>query len=260
MEFQDTLKVFDFDGKCVRVVEIDGQPWWVARDVCHILGLANVKMSVSKLDEDEKGTSKICTPGGNQSMTVINESGLYCLIMRSNKAEAKKFRRWITMHVLPEIRRHGAYLTDRKIAEILSSPDTIIKLAHDLKAERENCAVLLEKLNDDLPKVLFAESVEASVSTILIGDLAKIMKQNGIDIGPNRLFEWMRDNGYLMKNSGSRNMPTQKAMEAGLFKISERVICDPSGSLFLMRTTRVTGRGQVYFINLFMNSYEHDIA
>jgi prophage antirepressor-like protein len=239
-------------------VEKDGQPWWVAKDICEILGIANVTDTLNKvLDDEEKfaldfGEAKNygfehATAGVN----VINESGLYTIISRSNKPEARRFRKWVTSEVLPSIRKHGGYLTDRKIEEVLEDPDTIIRLAQKLKTEREKCRVLEAKVDEDHSKVLFAESVAASESSILIGDLAKLIRQNGIATGPKRLFNWLRENGYLMKIGESRNMPTQKAMELGLFKVKERAIDNPDGSIFVTRTTKVTGRGEVYFMNLF---------
>jgi anti-repressor protein len=253
-ESQNALKVFDFDGRQVRIVEKDDQPWWVAKDVCDVLEHSNSRKAIELLDDDEKGVSKVYTLGGMQDMTVINESGLYTLITRSNKLEARRFRKWVTSEVLPSIRKHGGYLTDRKIEEVLSDPDTLIHLAQNLKAEREKCRVLEDKVNEDHPKVLFAESVAASESSILIGDLAKLIRQNGIATGPKRLFNWLRENGYLMKIGESRNMPTQKAMELGLFEVKERAIDNPDGSIFVTKTTKVTGRGQIYLINLLRDS------
>jgi anti-repressor protein len=254
MDSGNALKVFEFEGSRVRVVEKDGQPWWVAKDVCDVLKHSNSRMAIELLDDDEKGLSKVYTPGGIQDMTVISESGLYTLITRSNKPEARKFRKWVTSNVLPSIRKFGGYLTGRKIEEILTDPDTIIQLARNIKAEKERCGALEAKIDADRPKVIFAESVEASDSSILVGDLAKLMRQNGIEIGPRRLFEWMRQNGYLMKLGESRNMPTQRSMESGLFEVKERTIDNPDGKILLTRTAKITGRGQVFFLNLFMDS------
>jgi anti-repressor protein len=248
---QNALKVLDFEGRKVRIVEKDGQPWWVAKDVCDVLGHSNSRKAIELLDDDEKGVSKVYTLGGMQDMAVVSESGLYTLITRSNKPEARKFRKWVTSEVLPSVRKFGGYLTDRKIEDILTDPDTIIQLAMNIKAVREQCHSLEAKIDADRPKVIFAESVEASSSSILVGDLAKLMRQNGVEIGPRRLFEWMRRNGYLMKVGESRNMPTQRAMEAGLFEIKERAIDNPDGSILVTRTTKVTGHGSIYFINLF---------
>jgi anti-repressor protein len=253
------LSVFNFEGKSVRVVEHRGEPWWVAKDVCDVLGVTNPTEALRRLDDDEKFALSY-TEGKNlgfshatAGVNIINESALYALIMRGKKTEARRFRKWVTSSVLPSIRRHGGYLTDEKIEEALTDPDTIIRLAQTLKAEREKRLALEAKAGEDRPRVLFAQSVEASDCSILIGDLAKLIRQNGVRVGPKRLFEWMRENGYLMKNGDSRNMPTQRAMEAGLFKIRERAIDNPDGSIFLARTTKVTGRGQVFFMNLFLS-------
>ncbi|GHV48319.1 hypothetical protein FACS1894204_12520 [Synergistales bacterium] len=188
-------------------------------------------------------------------MTVISESGLYALIMRSNKPEARKFRKWVTSEVLPSIRKHGGYLTERKLKEALDDPDSMIRLFQNMKADREKIRALEAKENANRPKIIFAESVEASSSSILIGDLAKLIRQNNCEIGPNRLFEWLRQNGYLMKGGESRNMPTQRAMEAGWFQVKERTLGNPDGSVLVTRTTKVTGKGQVFFINFFRNMF-----
>jgi anti-repressor protein len=255
MDSGNALKVFEFEGAKVRVVEKGGQPWWVAKDVCDVLGLANPTEAVKPLDDAEKGSLRMSegtSPrGGNPNMAVINESGLYVLITRSNKPEARKFRKWVTSDVLPSVRKFGGYLTGRKIEEILTDPDTIIQLARNIKTEKERCRALEAKIDADRPKVIFAESVEASDSSILVGDLAKLIRQNGVEIGPRRLFEWMRQNGYLMKLGESKNMPTQKSMESGLFEVKERTIDNPDGKILLTRTTKVTGRGQVFFLHLF---------
>jgi prophage antirepressor-like protein len=261
---QDALKVFDFEDWKVRIVEKDGQPWWVAKDVCDVLGLTNPTEAIKPLDDDEKmglRNSEVAPLLGleanitlyPQGLNVISESGLYTLITRSNKPEARRFRKWVTSEVLPSVHRHGGYLTGRKIEEVLSDPDTLIRLARNLKAEREKRRALEAKVDEDHPKVLFAESVAASESSILIGDLAKLIRQNGIAIGPKRLFKWLRENGYLMKIGESRNMPTQKSMELGLFEVKERAIDNPDGSIFVTRTTKVTGR-EVYFMNLFRDN------
>jgi anti-repressor protein len=218
-----------------------------------VLEHSNSRKAIELLDDDEKGVSKVYTLGGTQNMTVVSEYGLYTLITRSNRPEACKFRRWVTSEILPSIRKHGGYLTDRKLEEILNDPDTFIRLAQNLKTEREKRQILEAKVNEDYSKVLFADLVEASDSSILIGDFAKLIKQNGCEIGPKRLFDWMRQNGYLMKSGESWNMLTQRAMEAGWFEVRERAIGHPDGSILLTRTTKVTGCGQVYFLNLFMN-------
>lgn len=194
-------------------------------------------------------------------MTIINESGLYALITRSNKPEAKKFRKWVTSEVLPSIRKQGVYMTPEVLERAVTNPDFMIGVLTQLKEEQERRArleeqekVLTAKIEQDYPKVLFADSVSASETSILIGDLAKLISQNGYDIGQNRLFEWLREMGYLMKNSGSKNMPTQRAIEMNLFEVLERTIDNPDGSIRITRTTKVTGKGQVYFVNKFLGN------
>lgn len=192
-------------------------------------------------------------------MAVVNEPGLYSLVLRSRKPEAKAFKRWITHEVIPAIRKHGGYLTPQKVEEVLLNPDTIIRLATDLKAERERRLALEAENVKNAPKVLFADSVAASHTDILIGDLAKLLRQNGIEIGQKRLFEWLRENGYLIKQRGlSWNMPTQKAMELGLFRVKETTINKPDGSVQISKTTKVTGKGQIYFVEKFLSEKEGD--
>jgi anti-repressor protein len=190
-------------------------------------------------------------------MTIINESGLYSLVLSSKLSTAKKFKRWVTSEVIPSIRKHGAYMTPDKLEEVLLKPDTLIQLAQNLKTEQEKRRALEVKVEEQKPKVLFAESVEAAKTSILIGELAKLLKQNGINIGQNRLFEWLRNNGYLIKRQGSDyNMPTQRAMEMGLFEIKETTITHSDGHIHVSKTPKVTGKGQVYFVNLFVSKEE----
>ena len=178
----------------------------------------------------------------------INESGLYTLIIRSRKPEAKKFRKWITSEVLPAIRKTGMYATE----DLLENPDLAIKAFQQLKEEREKRKLLESKVEEQKPKVLFADSVESSETSILIGDLAKLIKQNGHDIGQNRLFEWLRNNDYLIKSGERKNMPTQKSMDLKLFEVKERTVNNPDGSIRVTKTTKVTGKGQIYFLNYFL--------
>lgn len=179
----------------------------------------------------------------------IPESDLFRLIIKSKLPGAERFERWVFEEVLPSIRKHGAYMTHEKIQEALRNPDTVIQLATDLKREMEERRKLEGVIDDNRPKVLFADSVETSRTTILIGDLAKILNQNGVDTGQKRLFQWMRDSGYLIKSGESRNMPTQRSMDQGLFEVKERSVSNPDGSMRITRTTKVTGKGQIYFIN-----------
>ncbi|ARF66704.1 phage repressor protein/antirepressor Ant [Paenibacillus larvae subsp. pulvifaciens] len=242
------LQVFNFTGKDVRVIMKDGHPWWVAKDVCDVLGIKNNRDALSRMDEDEKGVVSIDTLGGAQQMQVLNESGLYSLILGSRKPEAKQFKRWVTHEVLPAIRKTGMYATD----ELLDDPELLIQAATKLKEEREVRRQLEAQVKSDRPKVLFADSVTASPTSILVGELAKMLKQNGFDIGEKRLFEWMRKQGYLIKRKGTdRNIPTQRAMEMGLFEIKETAVTHSDGHVTINKTSKVTGKGQVYFINKF---------
>ena len=188
-------------------------------------------------------------------MTVINESGLYNVVLRSDKPEAKPFRKWVTSEVLPSIRKHGAYMTPQKIEEVLLNPDTVIQLATNLKTEREKRRELERQAEKDKPLVTFANSVSVAKTSILIGELAKLLKQNGIEMGQNRLFTWMRKNGYLISRKGTDyNMPTQRSMEMKLFEIKETTISHGDGHTSLNKTPKVTGKGQIYFINLFLKA------
>lgn len=251
------LKIFENTefGK-VRATEINGEAWLVGKDVAEILGYSDTNKAVAMhVDEEDKLNDKTASSLGQRGGWLINESGLYSLIISSKLPQAKKFKRWVTAEVLPSIRKHGAYMTPQKIEEVLLSPDTIIKLATDLKAEREKRMKLQRETEVLKPKALFADAVSASKTSILIGDLAKLLRQNGHDIGQRRLFEWMRENGYLIKQRGaSWNMPTQKSMERGLFEIKETTISHGDGHTSISKTVKVTGKGQVYFINKFMAS------
>ena len=247
------LQIFNYQSNEVRTIQKNGEPWFVLKDVCQVLGIGNSRMAADRLDPDEKGVSQIDTPGGKQEMTCINESGLYNVILRSDKPEAKPFRKWVTSEVLPAIRRHGAYMTPETIEKALTDPDTIIQLATTLKEERAARLALEAQAQADKPKVLFADAVATSKTSILIGELAKLISQNGISIGQNRLFAWMRDNGYLIRRKGSDyNMPTQRSMELCLFEIKETVVAHADGHTSTNKTPKVTGKGQQYFINLFL--------
>lgn len=242
----------------VRTIVKNDEVWFIGRDIAEALGYSDTKSAlIDHVDIEDKNIFKsgdlpplnFVIP--NRGMTFINESGLYSLVLSSKLPNAKKFKRWITKEVIPSIRKHGGYLTPAKIEEVLSNPDTIIKLATELKQERAKRIEHEQKIEADKPKVLFAEAVETAKSSILVGELAKLIKQNGIDIGQQRLFNFMRENGYLIKQKGSAyNMPTQKSMNLGLFEIKERTI-NHSDHVEIVKTPKVTGKGQIYFINLF---------
>jgi anti-repressor protein len=185
-------------------------------------------------------------------MLFINESGLFSLILRSNKPEAKQFRKWLTSEVLPSIRKHGGYLTPQKIEEALLNPDTLIQLATNLKEERQKRISAETAVQEQAPKVLFADAVSTSARSVLVSELAKVLKQNGVDMGQNRLFSWLREHGYLCSRGEYYNQPTQRAMELGLFEIKKTSIAKPDGSVLVSCTTKVTGKGQIYFVNKFI--------
>ena len=238
----------------VRTLTIDGEPYFVAKDVAEILGYSNSRKAIADhVDEEDKNTVTIRDGKGNPNQTVINESGLYSLILSSKLPNAKKFKHWVTAEVLPSIRKHGAYMTDSTLEQALTSPDFLIKLATELKTEKEKRQALEVQVEENKPKVLFADAVSVSNTSILVGDLAKIIKQNGVNIGANRLFAWLRDNGYLIKRKGSDyNMPTQYSMDLKLFEVKETVITHSDGHTSISKTPKVTGKGQQYFVNKFL--------
>lgn len=238
----------------IRRVEINGEFWLIGKDVAQALGYSNPRKALADhVDEEDKGVTKCDTLGGAQDITIINESGLYSLVLSSKLPTAKKFRRWVTSEVLPSIRKHGAYMTPETLEAAILNPDYLIKVATALKQETEKRKALEAKVQTDAPKVLFADSVAASTSTVLIGELAKIMRQNGINMGEKRLFQWMRDNGYLVKRKGTdHNMPTQLSMEQGLFRVKETVISHSDGHTSISKTPKVTGKGQTFFLNKFL--------
>ncbi len=232
-------KVFQYKGSNVRTVVRDGEPWFVAKDVCEILEIDNPAQALARLDDDERSTIILNEGIGNPHRSTVNEPGLYSLILGSRKKEAKKFKRWITHEVLPSIRKTGVYVAPQVDSKML------YQIAQTLEAkERE-----IETMK---PKALFAEAVTASKSSILVGELAKILRQNGVDIGQNRLFGWMRSNGYLCSKGESFNLPTQRAMDLEVCDIKKTTINKPDGSSFVTRTTKITGKGQVYFVNKFL--------
>ena len=256
----EELKIFnnpDFGN--IRATIINNEPFFVGKDVAEVLGYSNSRKALSDhVDQEDKGVTICDTLGGKQEMTVINESGVYALVFSSKLPNAKQFKRWVTSEVLPTIRKHGAYATPATIESIIADPDNGIKLLTALKEEQEKRKALQTQIAEQKPKVIFAEAVSASKTSILIGDLAKILKQNGIDIGQKRLFAWLRDNGYLIKGGSSKNMPTQRAMEMGLFVVKEGSYVNGEGVNVTTKTTKLTGKGQIYFINKFKGESTDD--
>lgn len=246
------LKVFENSefGK-VRVSVVDGEPLFCLSDVCNVIGISNSRNVKSRLDIEDVRQMDTLTEGGNQQVTFVTESGLYDVIIRSDSEKAKPFRRWVTTDVLPSIRKHGAYMTPETIEKALTSPDFIIQLATQLKNEQEKRKQAEAKIEADKPKVLFSEAVEASKKSILIRELAKIITQNGYQIGEKQLYERLRKAGYLCSVGESRNQPSQTYMNIGLFEIKKRIVMDGAESK-VYNTTVVTPKGVRYFINKFL--------
>lgn len=252
------LQIFNFRGLDVRTVLIDGEPYFVGKDVADVLGYKKPENAVANhVDEEDKTTTLIQGTGSNyKSKTVIvNESGLYSLILSSKLPTAKKFKHWVTSEVLPAIRQHGAYMTDEKAFDVVNNKSGLADLLQQAADQLKQKDIQIAEMK---PKALFADSVATSNSTILVGELAKILRGNGIEIGQNRLFDWLRKNGYLISKKGSSyNLPTQKSMNLGLFKIKETTINHSNGSVSISKTAKVTGKGQQYFINKFLNCMSH---
>lgn len=246
-----TLQTFNFEQNEVRTILVKDEPYFVGKDVAEILGYSNgPKAMRDHVDEEDKLTERIVISGQNREVIVINESGLYSLILKSKLPNAKKFKRWVTSEVLPAIRKHGAYLTDEKAYDITHNPNSLADLLLQAGEQLKQKELVIKELQ---PKALFAEAVETSKTSILVSELAKILKGNGVDIGQRRLFDWLRANGYLIKRIGSEwNMPTQKSMNLGLFEIKETTINKPDGHIQISKTSKVTGKGQTYFVNKFL--------
>lgn len=231
----------------VRAVEIQGEPWLVGKDVAESLGYTNPRKAIiDHVEPEDKGVTKCDTLGGNQNLTVINESGLYSLVFGSKLPEAKKFKHRVTSEVLPSIRRDGGYMH--------TTPDMTDEeiMARAVLLGQKKIEEQAKRIQEMRPKEIFADRVSASESSILVGDLAKLLKQNGVDMGQKRLFRWLRDKGYLIKYGISYNLPTQRSMELGLFEIKETTITHSDGHISISKTVKVTGKGQVYFVNKFL--------
>lgn len=233
----------------IRALSIDGAPWFVGKDIAERLGYTNpLKAIRDHVDPEDKGVNEMDTPGGRQPLIFINESGLYSLVLSSKLPSAKAFKRWVTHEVIPTIRKTGGYVNDTSAFVNAYFPELTEAQKSVIGAMLDESRRMGQQLKEQAPKVLFADAVTASSTSILIGELAKLIKQNGVEIGQNRLFKWLQENGFLMRD----NMPTQYAMERGLFVVTERTINNPDGSVRITRTTKVTGKGQTYFINRFL--------
>lgn len=241
----------------VRTIEENGKPLFCGSDVARALGYArpNDAISAHCRCTVKRRIPHPQSPDKEIEISFIPEGDVYRLIVRSKLPSAEKFERWVFDEVLPTIRKHGAYLTPETLEAALLNPDYLIKLATALKEETEKRKALEAREKENAPKVLFADSVGTSESTILVGDLAKIIRQNGVDIGRTRMFDWLRSSGYLMKDGQSKNMPTQYSMELGLMEIKERTVSTPSGTI-INKTPVITGKGQLYFVNKFLATEE----
>lgn len=230
----------------IKIIDKNGEPWFVASDISKALDFRDAYSATRGLDDDEKLLHKLCVAGQTREIILINEPGLYSLIIKSRKPEAKKFKRWVTHEVLPSIRKTGQYDISQD-SYMIEDP---IQRAKKWIKEQEEKQVLIEQVKRNKSKVLFAEAVSASKNSILVRELATILKQNGIDTGQNRLYTWLRDNGYLIKRKGTdHNMPTQKSMELELFEIKETSIVHSDESISISKTPKVTGKGSQYFVN-----------
>lgn len=246
--------LFDYEGKQLRVAVKNGEPYFCAADVCGILDIGNPTDAVKRLDEDELDSIEVIDSLGRTQVTNgVNEPGLYSLVLGSRKPEAKQFKRWITHEVIPQIRKTGTYSLQSQDSYMIEDP---IARAKRWIEEQEEKKLLQTTLEEQKPQVLFAKAVEASQNSILVGELAKLLRQNGVNIEQNRLFEKLREEGYLIKRGESYNQPTQYSMELGLFEIKKRVFNEPNGTTRTTATTKVTGKGQIYFINKFKTEME----
>lgn len=250
----NSLQLFDFEGNQVRTLNIDNEPWFVGKDVAEILGYSRTADAIrAHVDGEDKGVGKIQTPGGKQNLTIINESGVYSLILSSKMPNAKKFKHWVTSEVLPAIRKHGAYMTDKKAFDVVNNKDGLASLLQQAADQLRQKDIQIAEMK---PKAMLADVITASETSILVGEMAKILKKNGVDTGQNRFFNWLRVNGYLIKRKGTDyNMPTQKSMNLKLFEIKERTIVD-GNSTRIVKTPKITGNGQQYFTNLFLGKKE----
>lgn len=248
------IQIFNFENNQVRTLNIDGQPYFVGKDVADVLGYSNTRDALNRhveFEDKKDGVVIHDSIGRQQTPTFINESGLYSLILSSKMPNAKKFKRWVTSEVLPAIRKHGAYMTEQKIEEALLNPDTLITLAKQLKAEKEQRLLAQKQVEEMTPKAVFHDAVANAENTMLVRDVAHFLRQNGLDIGGTRFFVWLRLNGFLTKN----NQPTQLSLERGYFKVKETVVHTNHG--FQTKTTpKITGRGQTFFLKKMLKEQE----
>lgn len=251
------LEIFKNSGFELRGGLINGEPYFIARDICESLGLSNVSQALSRLDDDEKGITNIYTPGGNQNVSIINESGLYSLILTSTKQESKRFKKWVTSEVLPSIRKNGIYATAPTLENMINNPDFAIKLLTKLKQEQESKRLeqeknktLIAKIEQDKPLTDFGKAISSTNASIGVGSFAKIIEKSlNIKFGRNKCFEWLRENGFLISKKGSsHNQPYQKWINSGYFEVSEH-LRQNSNYQQIDIVTLITGKGQEYLFN-----------
>lgn len=247
------IQKFDFKGAALRTLTDEaGEPWFIAKDVCDILELTNPAVALQSLDDDEKtnlSNSYVWSEPGRRPL-IISEPGLYRLVMRSRKPEAKEFQRWVTHEVLPQIRRTGGYIpTSESDSDEDIMARAVLVAQKTIKQKNQQIAAQQTRIVELEPKARFADAVAASDGTCLVGELAKMLRQNGMDIGQNRLFRLLQADGYLGKSGSNRNVPTQRAMDLGLFRIKETTVTHADGHTTVSRTPKVTGKGQRYFID-----------
>lgn len=242
------IQQFDFRGASLRTLTDEaGEPWFVAKDVCDILGHSNVSMALDRLDDDERSKFNL----GRQGETnIVNEAGLYVLVLGSRKPEAHEFKRWVTHEVLPQIRKTGGYIPTTDADDDMTILAKAVMIGQrTMEAQKQKIAEQQTRIVELEPKARFADAVAASDGTCLVGELAKMLRQNGMDIGQNRLFRLLQADGYLGKSGSNRNVPTQRAMDLGLFRIKETTVTHADGHTTVSRTPKVTGKGQRYFID-----------
>lgn len=246
------MQRFDFKGAALRTLtDEEGEPWFVAKDVCAVLELNNVSQALTRLDGDEKSSITLNdgTPG-SPNKSIVSESGLYALVLTSRKPEAHEFKRWVTHEVLPQIRRTGGYIPTTDADDDMTILAKAVMIGQrTMEQQKRKIAAQQTRIVELEPKARFADAVAASDGTCLVGELAKMLRQNGMDIGQNRLFRLLQADGYLGKSGSNRNVPTQRAMDLGLFRIKETTVTHADGHTTVSRTPKVTGKGQRYFID-----------
>lgn len=256
------LQLFNFENQQVRTLKINDEPYFVGKDVANILGYADSTRAINQHVDKEDRKSLSYKASGDlvpslwekkndfSNKVLITESGVYSLIFGSQQPNAKRFKRWVTSEVLPAIRKHGAYMTDEKAFDVVHNKNGLAELLQQAADQLKQKDIQIEEMK---PKAMLADAITASETSILVGEMAKILKKNGINTGQNRFFKWLRTNGYLIKRKGTDyNMPTQKSMNLKLFEIKERTIVD-GNSTRIVKTPKITGNGQQYFTNLFLS-------